>query len=106
MSTVLKTLRRKNLYFLDSYVIGDSVCADLAKEYRVPFVRRDVFLDNDSQPDYIRAQLARLKSLADEKGWAIGIGHDRRNTLEVLKEEMPKLEKEGYKFVYVSELVK
>jgi polysaccharide deacetylase 2 family uncharacterized protein YibQ len=44
--------------------------------------------------------------LADEKGWAIGIGHDRRNTLEVLKEEMPKLEKEGYKFVYVSELVK
>jgi polysaccharide deacetylase 2 family uncharacterized protein YibQ len=39
-------------------------------------------------------------------GQAIGIGHNQKITLEVLKEAMPELEKEGYKFVYVSDLVK
>jgi len=39
-------------------------------------------------------------------GHAIGIGHDRKVTLEVLKEVMPELDREGFKFVFVSELVK
>jgi polysaccharide deacetylase 2 family uncharacterized protein YibQ len=39
-------------------------------------------------------------------GQAIGIGHDRKITLEVLKEVMPSIEKEGYKFVFVSELIR
>ncbi|MCM8780086.1 MAG: divergent polysaccharide deacetylase family protein, partial [Candidatus Omnitrophica bacterium] len=62
--------------------------------------------DNESDPAYIRAQLQELKDLAQSRGWAIGIGHARKATLEVLKEEMPKLQKEGFKFVKISELVK
>ena len=106
MTIIFKTLNKKRLYFLDSYVSPDSVCTDLADKMRVSFARRDVFLDNEPEPDYIRNQIRKLKLLAGAQGWAIGIGHDRKSTLEVLKEEMPKLEKEGYKFVYVSELVK
>ena len=68
--------------------------------------RRDVFLDNRSDPDYIRAQVRQLKALASSRGVAIGIGHDRQATLEVLIEMMPQLAKEGYKFVFVSEVTK
>jgi hypothetical protein len=106
MEIVLKTVSRKHLYYLDSYVSSDSVCLELAEKLRVHFAKRDVFLDNQPEPDYIRNQLMKLKLLAHARGWAIGIGHDRKNTLEVLREEMPKLEKEGYRFVFVSELIK
>ncbi len=105
MEYILKELRRRRLYFLDSFSSPNSVCFDVAGKTGVRFARRDVFLDNSNDPEYIRQQIDKLKLEAEQKGWAIGIGHDRKNTLEVLKEIMPELAQEGYKFVYVSELV-
>jgi polysaccharide deacetylase 2 family uncharacterized protein YibQ len=70
------------------------------------FTKRDVFIDNKQSPDYIKGQVYKLKTRARIYGQVIGIGHDRKTTLEVLKEVMPQLEKEGYRFVFVSELVK
>ncbi|MCX5705922.1 MAG: divergent polysaccharide deacetylase family protein [Candidatus Omnitrophica bacterium] len=104
MVPIFKELRRNHLYFLDSFTSSDSVCEDLAQKLKVAFVKRDVFIDNESDPEYIRGQIAKLKSLASVRGWAIGIGHDRKNTLEVLREELPKIRNEGYELVYVSEL--
>ncbi len=94
------------MYFLDSFVSSASVCANLAKEIVVGFARRDVFLDNVLDREYIKSQISKLKAKAATRGYAIGIGHDRRVTLEVLAEVMPEIEKEGYKFVFVSDLVK
>jgi hypothetical protein len=104
MVPIFKELSRKHLYFLDSFTSSDSVCEDLAQKLKVAFVKRDVFIDNESDPEYIRGQIAKLKSLASARGWAIGIGHDRKNTLDVLREELPKIINEGYELVYVSEL--
>jgi hypothetical protein len=106
METIFKDLKRRRLYFLDSIVSSKSVCSDLARRMGLGFAKRDVFLDNKEEPAYIRGQLYKLKLLARTKGHAIGIGHDHRITLEVLKEAMPEMEKEGYRFVFVSELVK
>jgi polysaccharide deacetylase 2 family uncharacterized protein YibQ len=91
---------------LDSLVSSNSVCIQVATEKQVPFAERDIFLDNKLDTSYIRGQLVKLKNKAAARGKAIGIGHDRRATLEVLKEEIPNLEKEGYKFVFISDLVK
>ncbi|TRZ48503.1 divergent polysaccharide deacetylase family protein [bacterium] len=106
MTVIFKEVKKKHLYFLDSFVSGDSVCLDLAHKMHLPFARRDVFLDNHDDPQYIRGQIYKLKTRAKIYGQAVGIGHDRKVTLEVLKEVMPKLAKEGYKFVFVSELAK
>ncbi len=103
---VFKELSRRNLYFLDSFVTSGSVAFSLARKMGLRSARRDVFLDNRSDPDYIRAQVRQLKALASSRGVAIGIGHDRQATLEVLIEMMPQLAKEGYKFVFVSEVTK
>jgi polysaccharide deacetylase 2 family uncharacterized protein YibQ len=48
----------------------------------------------------------RLKTKARIYGKAVGIGHDRPATLAALAEIMPQLEKEGFKFVFVSDLVR
>jgi polysaccharide deacetylase 2 family uncharacterized protein YibQ len=106
MEVILRELKSRRLYFLDSFVAQGSVCPGLAQKLRIGFARRDVFLDNSSDTKYIKAQLLKLKSRCRLYGYAVGIGHDRRNTIAVLAEEMPRLAKEGYKFVFVSELVK
>ena len=106
MSIIFKELKLRHLYFLDSLVSTKSICAALAKKVRIGFARRDIFLDNTEDPEYIRGQVYKLKMRARVNGSAIGIGHDRSRTLEVLKEIMPQLQQEGYKFVFLSELVR
>jgi hypothetical protein len=106
MGIVFRELNKRHLYFLDSLVSPKSVCFDLANKMHLGFIRRDVFLDNKEESAYIMTQLDKLKKKAMVYGQAIGIGHDRKVTLEVLKEAMPQLEKEGYRFVFVSELIK
>jgi uncharacterized protein len=106
MGVIFSELKKKGLFFLDSFATPRSICKDLSKKAKIAFARRDVFLDNKSDPEYIKEQLNKLKLRAKEKGSAIGIGHDRRNTLLVLREMMPRIEKEGYKFVFVSEMAK
>jgi polysaccharide deacetylase 2 family uncharacterized protein YibQ len=106
MAAIFKELKNRKLYFLDSLVSGRSICTDLARKMDLAFAKRDVFLDNQEDPVYIKRQIYKLKVKATVYGQAIGIGHDRKITLEVLKEALPELEKEGYKLVFVSELVK
>jgi polysaccharide deacetylase 2 family uncharacterized protein YibQ len=106
MEIVLRELKKRHLFFLDSFVSARSVVPALASKLSVGFARRDIFLDNQDSPGYIRGQLEKLKLRAKAKGYAVGIGHDRRSTLLVLKEALPELESEGYRFVFLSELVK
>lgn len=105
MKIILGELKKRKLYFLDSYT-GKTVCKDLAGAMGLRYARRHVFLDNKNDAEYIFAQIEVLARIAKQAGYAIGIGHDRPRTLEVLSKAMPDLKKRGFKFVYVSELVK
>jgi uncharacterized protein len=105
-SMVMAEAKKHKLYFLDSFVTAKSVCRTIARKIKIKFAKRDVFLDNQDDPEYIRGQLEKLKNLSRKQGTAIGIGHDRKNTLMVLKEMLPQLENEGYKFVFVSEIAR
>lgn len=104
MRIVFDELKKKNLYFLDSFVTNKSICAGIAGEKGLLFAKRDIFLDNKEESSYIKSQLNKLKKKANKYGQAIGIGHDRKITLQVLKEMMPELEKEGFSFIFVSDL--
>lgn len=106
MGLVFKEVKRRGLYFLDSYVTAQSVCFDLARQLRLRFVRRAVFLDNDPTPAAIRRQVWELAKIASTHGEALGIGHDRPHTLEVLKETIPQLQKAGYTLVHASRLAR
>lgn len=106
MTIVLGELKKRGLYFLDSYVTGDSKGAEVSRSIGLRYAQRDIFLDNTDDAAYIRTQILKLKDKADLQGEAIGIGHDRRTTLEVLREMMPQLESQGYEFVFVSDLLK
>ena len=101
-------LKSRKMYFVDSYTTPDTRALDIMRTRGVPSMGRHVFLDNVDDPDYIRQQLARLASRAENTGIALGIGHvgaSHLNTLDVLAEEIPRLKDRGFEFVYISELI-
>ena len=104
MGSVMDSAKLNNLYFLDSKSTLYSVTEEKAKG-RVPYIERDVFLDNDSNKEYINKQFDILIERAKLQGYAIGIGHDKVNTLEVLANRIPEVKDIDIEFVLVSELI-
>ncbi len=105
MRMVIEYLKKKNMLFLDSLVTSESVCGSLAKRFGLEFAQRDVFIDNESDPEYIKGQMEELAKVARKKGVAVGIGHDRPETIAVLSYMIPELERQGYRFVKLSEII-
>jgi polysaccharide deacetylase 2 family uncharacterized protein YibQ len=97
-------LRRGDLFFVDSYTTAASVALATAKEKGVPATRRHIFLDNNESDD-IDKEFARLKREARRTGFAIGIGHPYRATLEFLERELPRLEQQGFELVPVARVI-
>jgi len=105
VNLLLSDVKRRGLFFLDSLTSSESVIQEVGESLGLPTLRRDVFLDNVDDPGTIREQIYLLTRKAAEKGYAIGIGHDRQNTLEVLLEEIPKVKAAGYEVLSLSDLV-
>ena len=106
MAWLMEEIRRRgNLFFVDSYTTHESVALDLAREAGVPAVRRDVFLDPDPAPATIAREFARLKHLARQRGFAMGIGHPYPGTLALLEDALPRLADEGFELVSISNYV-
>ena len=106
MGIIFERVKQRGLFFMDNIVTANSVCKQVAQSAGIKLARRSVFLDNKSDIDYIKGQIQRLERLAIKTGWAIGVGHDRPNTLTAIEEIIPAMKKKGIKFVFLSELAK
>ena len=105
MKVVFGELKRRDMFFLDSMTTPDSVCAAIASEMDVPYVKRDIFIDNVQEEDAIIKQIGKAVKIARAKGEAVAIGHDRKITVEALKLIVPYIQKRGIELVVLSELV-
>lgn len=98
--------RSRPLYFLDSRTSADTVASEAARRAGLRTAERDVFLDNDLSPAAIQGQLDRLLAEAVAQGQAIGIGHLKPETLAILETEMPRLDGQQARFVFLGDLVR
>ena len=105
MSTIARTLKDKNKFFIDSRTTVETIGETTMKIFDVPTASRNVFLDNDDDEEKITQQLMKLVKKSQENGFAIGIGHVKPKTLNVLKKHIPELQKEGFKFEFVSKML-
>jgi hypothetical protein len=94
MGQVLGLMKKRRLLFLDSITTSRSVVPVLASELGVKYVHRDLFLDNVVEKEAIRQQLHKMVVQARAKGTVIACGHPYLLTLQTLKEELPRLQKE------------
>lgn len=106
MRIIFKKIKKKGLFFVDSMTARNTVCAGLADEMGLAFGKRDVFLDNINTREAITKQIMVLAQKARRKGYAVAIGHDRRLTMQVLKEEIPWLKAQGFQIVSIKGLLK
>lgn len=97
---------RRGLFFVDSRTTPASVALQVALEFGVPATRRDVFLDDDPDPQAIALQFDRLKNLARLHGGAVAIGHPRPGTLGFLERALPGLADEGIELVSVRAIIR
>jgi len=105
MAVVGSFLKTNKKYFIDSRTTSGSIAEDQMVKLGVPVAVRRIFLDNDLDPDLISKQLDKLAYWADRRGRAIGIGHAKQTTLEVIKREIPRLKAQGYVFSFASTAV-
>jgi uncharacterized protein len=105
MDAFAAVLRGKGLFFVDSVTAAGSLGAEAAARAGVPFLRRDVSLDDDPRPEEMRRRWERAIAVAKERGGAVLICRSRRETLAALLGMLPDLRREGILAVTVEELL-
>lgn len=106
MTSVMRWLREKNLWFVDSRTIAATVAEAVAQRSGVKAVSRNVFLDDVDDVSAIKKELIHLANLAAEQGSAVAIGHCRPNTLTALESYLPLFRQAGYEIVPVTQLLR
>ena len=101
MAPVLAELHRRGLLWLDSRTTPNSAGIGLAQELKMPWVGRDVFLDNEETVAAVKAQLAKTEQVAKRQGYAVAIGHPHDATIEALASWLPDVQKRGFVLVPV-----
>lgn len=91
MTALMEMLKKRQLYFIDSYTTSETLGYQKAREGGLPTARRQVFLDNVQDAQAICDQIEKLVTIAALKGIAIGIGHPHPETLEALSTCAPAL---------------
>jgi len=95
----------KPLYFVDSRTTADTVALITARQYGIPSLKRDVFLDHRQNAKAILAEFHRMILKAKFQGTALGIAHPYPETLDVLEQALGQLEDQGVTLVPVSVLL-
>lgn len=95
MSWVMEVVSSYPLYFLDSKTSANSIAASTARQYGIPTMVRDVFLDHEQTSAYVEQQFEKLLNIARKKGQAIAIAHPHAVTIEFLNRALPSLGERG-----------
>lgn len=105
MRPVMEEIKRRGLWFLDSRTTAASVADDLAAEMGVPYAVRDVFLDNVESVAAILKQLRQTEMVAQQRGYAVAIGHPYDATIAALQQWLPQARASGFEIVPLSTVI-
>lgn len=105
MHWLMSELIEQKLFFIDSRTSADSLAFEVARDYALPSLKRDVFLDHQRDTAFIESQFDQLLRIAHKRGWALAIGHPYPETLALLEKRLPQLSQEGVEVVNVSSLL-
>jgi uncharacterized protein len=99
MNWLMASLKVRKKFYLDSVTSSHSVASNVAKKLQLPYLRRDVFLDNVQSNIEIQQQFNELISIAKRKGVAVAIGHPYPETVTVLSKNLLLLDRHGVELI-------
>jgi len=105
LSILLPLVKKNQLVFLDSHTNPRSMAARVARNFSLPVMVNDIFLDNEDSEAAISRQMERLKVIARRKKSTVAIGHcHRKYLLPVLRKYQNDFISSGIQFVPLKDL--
>ncbi|MBN1521022.1 MAG: divergent polysaccharide deacetylase family protein [Candidatus Aureabacteria bacterium] len=104
LRTVFLFAKKRKLFFLNSLTVSDDTARRLAESLGVPYLERDIFLDNKADRSYIQEKFIEGLAGARDNTFCIIQGHVRPDTVRALRDLVPKAQKEGFRFVFLEDL--
>lgn len=105
MKAVLKEIKNKGMFFIDSRTATTSVARDVARSMSVSTARNDIFLDNKPDVEYIRGKIYEAFARAERNGSIIAICHARPATAACWSKYRDEFKASGIEFVSVTSLL-
>lgn len=103
---VLEFAKSRGLFFLDSKTTAKSAVPLLAEAIEIPYLERDVFLDNEHSREFISQALDMGLQIVEQQGVAIMIGHVWTEILPGMLEDFAREAiAQGYEFVTLASLL-
>ncbi len=102
MDYLIRALKKYDFIFVDSRTTANTVVRKYTEKYNLPYITRNIFLDNKQDYKYIQNQLKKAIKIAKKTGSSIAIGHPHNITIKVLKESKHLLK--GLNLVYINKI--
>ncbi len=102
---VLRELKRRRLFFLDSLTTQDSKGLMVAKRIGLPHVGRDIFLDNEGNFEDSLNILHHIIERRNQWKTMVIIGHPYDSTVRAIGESMAAFRRSDIRIVPLSELI-
>jgi polysaccharide deacetylase 2 family uncharacterized protein YibQ len=106
MTPVLEEVKARGLLYVDDGSVQGSTAGQIASTIGLDYSVATVQIDANASPADIAKQLAKLESVAKEKGAAIGVVKAKPATVKQLAEWAGKLQSKGIVLVPVSAAVR
>jgi polysaccharide deacetylase 2 family uncharacterized protein YibQ len=91
MEWLMSSIAQRGLYFLDSRTTPNTVAEATARDWAVPTIRRDVFLDHVQTETFLETAMIRSLAIARERGHAVVIAHPYAITVAFLEDRLRTL---------------
>jgi polysaccharide deacetylase 2 family uncharacterized protein YibQ len=108
MRAILGEIKRRGLFYVDSYTISTTVGFKVAQTLGVPTGRNEIFLDGQADVNYVKQQILSLankaKSLPSEQHF--GIGHIRPKTIDAISQSIDTLKTMNVHIINASSMVR
>jgi polysaccharide deacetylase 2 family uncharacterized protein YibQ len=102
LTPIVKEIGTRGLMYLDDGTSSRSQVERVASDQQTPSLKADITLDTNPKPQNIDANLARLESLALDKGTAVAVATALPVTIERLSSWARTLEARGIEIVPIS----
>ncbi|MCJ7766007.1 MAG: divergent polysaccharide deacetylase family protein [Thiovulaceae bacterium] len=85
MNKLIFALRLEKIGFIDSRTTAQSKAKKVMDRYKMPYIARDIFLDNEADVKSIKSQIKKAIRIASKYGQCIAICHPHKATLQALE---------------------
>ncbi len=105
MQRLMRSLKNRNLLFIDSITNRNSVAYQQALQAKVPTLQLTTYIDNPEKNMQLGTIMRTIVSRLSPESPAVLIGHTRDETSRILSAEMAKWARKGISFVSVFDLL-